>query len=184
MHVGYRFSVGREFMNRDRVGNVKQRIKTFLAGGVLALALIGVAVAGPLEDGIAAYQKGNYAAAMSYWRPLADQGNARAQFNLGLLYGHGQGVPQDYAQAIAWYRKAADQGDAFAQENLGSMYANGRGVTQDYVQADMWFSLSAWRAPYVALRDLAVEGRNEVAVKMTPAQRAEAQRMAREWKPK
>jgi TPR repeat protein len=220
MPVGYRFSVGREFVNRDRVGNVKQPIKTFLAGGVLVLALIGVAVAGPLEDGIAAYQKGNYAAAMSYWRPLADQGNARAQFNLGLLYGHGQGVPQDYAQAIAWYRKAADQGnadaqfnlgaaydngqgvaqdyaqaiawyrkaadqgDAFAQENLGSMYANGRGVTQDYVQAHMWFSLSASRAPYVALRDLAVEGRNEVAVKMTPAQRAEAQRMAREWKPK
>jgi uncharacterized protein len=78
----------------------------------------------------------------------------------------------------------ADQGDPFAQFNLGSMYANGHGVPRDYAQAVMWFSLSAKRAPYVALRDLAVEDRDEVAVKMTPAQRAEAQRLASEWKPK
>ena len=114
----------------------------------------------------------------------ADQGYADAQYDLGAAYAHGQGVPKDDAQAAAWLRKAADQGDAFAQENLGSMYANSHGVRQDYVQAHMWFSLSASRAPYAALRDLAVEGRDEVALKMKPAERAEAQRMAREWKPK
>jgi TPR repeat protein len=62
------------------------------------------------------------------------------------------------------------------------MYASGHGVAQDYAQAHKWFSLSASRASYAALRDLAVEGRDEVAVKMNPAQRAEAKRMAREWK--
>jgi uncharacterized protein len=64
----------------------KQRIKTFLAGGVLALALFGVAAAGPFEDGLAAYQRGDYVAAMGYWRPLADQGDDRAQTNLGRMY--------------------------------------------------------------------------------------------------
>jgi TPR repeat protein len=91
---------------------VKQWVKVFFAGGILALALFGVATAGPLEDGQAAYQKGDYATALSNWRPLADQGNAFAQANLGLMYAQGLGVPQDYAQAAAWNRKAADHGFA------------------------------------------------------------------------
>ena len=74
---------------------------------------------------------------------VAEQGNAEAQFNLGLMYDNGQGVCQDYAQAVQWYRKAAEQGYAEAQFNLGVMYANGQGVRQDHAQAVQWFGKAA-----------------------------------------
>jgi TPR repeat protein len=139
----------------------------------------GPAVAGPYEDAIAAYDKGDYATALRLWRPLVEQGEARAQSNLGFMYDKGHGVPQDFVQAMAWYRKAAEQGEARAQFNLGLMYYNGQGVPQDYVQAHMWFNLSAANG-----NANAVKGRDIVAAKMTPAQIAEAQKLAREWKPK
>ena len=69
----------------------------------------------------------------------AEQGYAKAQFNLGLIYYNGQGVRQDYTQAVQWYRKAAEQGDAKAQYNLGVMYDNGQGVRQNYKIAKEWF---------------------------------------------
>ena len=69
----------------------------------------------------------------------AEQGNAAAQFNLGVMYENGQGVRQDYAQAVQWYRKASEQGDAQAQFNLGGMYAEGRGVRQDLALAQEWY---------------------------------------------
>ena len=64
---------------------------------------------------------------MKWYRLAADQGDAGAQYNLGVMYDNGQGVPQNYAEAVKWYRLAADQGDASAQYNLGVMYDNGRG---------------------------------------------------------
>ncbi len=89
---------------------MKRQITTLLAGGVLALALFGEAMAGPLEDFDAAYQHGDFAAAVQLLRPLADQGNALAQTSLGIMYAQGQGIPQDDVQALFWFRKAADQG--------------------------------------------------------------------------
>src|SRR5208337_376285 len=112
---------------------MKQQIKTLFASGVLALALFGVARAGPFEDAQAADQKGDYATELQILRPLAEQGNALAQLGLGVMYVNGHGVSQDYAQAVIWYRKAADQGNGRAQLGLGLMYANGHGVPQDYV---------------------------------------------------
>jgi TPR repeat protein len=106
--------VGRSGVFSLRRGTVKQRITTLFASGVLALALFGVAMAGPLEDAQAADQKGDYATELQILRPLAEQGNALAQLGLGVMYANGQGVPQDYGQAVVWYRKAADQGDADA----------------------------------------------------------------------
>ncbi len=76
------------------------------------------------------------------------------------------------------------QGYAFAQFALGSMYEKGQGVPQDYVQAHTWYNLAASRSPPGTDRDNAVKNRDIVAAKMTPAQIAEAQRLAREWKPK
>jgi TPR repeat protein len=73
---------------------------------------------------VAAAGRGDYAAALRLWRPLADQGDAAAQYNLGLMYVDGHGVAQDDAAAVSWFRKAADQGYADAQYNLGLMYAN------------------------------------------------------------
>ena len=130
--------------------------------------------------------KQDYAEAVKWYRKAADQGHALAQFNLGFMYANGQGVTQDYAEAVTWYRKAADQGNANAQSNLGLMYNNGQGVPQDYVQAHKWSNLAAARfaASETERRDKAVKLRDLVAAKMTPAQIAEAQKLAREWKPK
>ena len=93
--------------------------------------------------GAAAYKRGDYATALREWRPLAEQGHAKAQYNLGNMYSKGRGVPQDNAEAVKWYRKAAEQGVVQAQNNLGNMYENGRGVPQDYAEALQWYRKAA-----------------------------------------
>ena len=95
------------------------------------------------QKGVAAHDKGDYATALREWQPLAEQGNATAQYNLGVLYRDGQGVPQDYKTAVKRTRLSAEQGDADAQYNLGSMYRKGQGVLQDYKTARKWYRLSA-----------------------------------------
>ncbi len=149
----------------------------------VTLGLTAPAWAG-LDEGVAAYNRGDYAAALREWRPLAEQGNADVQYSLGLMYRNGLGVRQDYAEAARWYRKAAEQGDGHAQFNLGVMYDKGQGVPQDYAQAHMWFNLAASRLPPGEDRDQSVKNRDIVAEKMTPAQVSEAQKLAREWRPK
>ena len=120
----------------------------------------------------------------AYWyRQAAEQGDAYAQYALGFMYAEGQGVSQDHAEAVRWYRRAAEQDHAHAQLMLGDLYDDGRGVPQDYIQAHKWFNLTASRGSS-SVREVAVQFREEVASKMTPAQIAEAQRLAREWKPK
>ena len=74
---------------------------------------------------------------------LAKQGHTIAQFNLGVMYDEGTGIPQDDIAAVKWYRKAAEQGYTKAQYNLGYMYAEGNGVAQDDVKAVKWFSKAA-----------------------------------------
>ena len=76
-------------------------------------------------------------------RSAAEQGDADAQYNLGLRYHYGEGVPQDDAEAVKWWRLAAEQGDATAQRNLGLMYRDGEGVLKDYAEAVKWSSLAA-----------------------------------------
>ncbi len=118
------------------------------------------------------------AEALRFYRLGADQGFAPAQHKLGVMYAFGHGVLQDYAEAIKWSRLAANQGYADAQFNLGIAYANGQGVPKDYVSAYMWFNLSA------ALGNQAAAKNRDIAAQhMTPAQIAEAQKLAREWKP-
>jgi hypothetical protein len=128
----------------------------------------------------------DYAEVAKWHHKAADQGYAAAQSSLGYMYDKGQGVRQDYAEAVKWYRKAADQGYAVAQFNLGHMYAEGQGLPQDYVQAHMWLNLAVSKFPAseVVPRERALRAREYVAGEMTPAQVAEAQRLAREWKPK
>ena len=77
------------------------------------------------------------------WKRAAEQGDAKAQFNLGLMYFTGAGVVQDYKQAIKWYTKAAEQGNAQAQYLLAGLYLKGEGVTQDFKQAFTWANKSA-----------------------------------------
>ena len=133
---------------------------------------------------MAAYQRGDYATAIRELRPLAKQGNANAQFFLGLMYDKGRGVPQDDAEAVKWSRKAAKQGYARAQNDLGVMYNDGQGVPQDYAHAHMWFNLAASSFPPGKGRNKAVKNRYIIAKMMSPAQISEAQKLARDWKPK
>jgi uncharacterized protein len=130
-------------------------------------------------EAAAAYGRRDYATALRLYRPLADQGDTNAQTFLGFSYANGQDVPRNYAEAVKWYRLAADQGDAVAQYDLGLMYDDGYGVPQDYVRAHMWFNLSAAQGDQDGIKN-----RDDVSLKMTPAQLAEAQKLAREWKPK
>ena len=100
------------------------------------------------------------------------------------MYDDGRGVTQDYAHAVHWYRLSADQGEAHAQFNLGVMYEKGWGVPQDYVLVHMWYNLATASMPPGKNRDTAASHRDNVERKMTPDQVAEAQRLARERKPK
>ena len=150
-------------------------MKRIALAAVLLVMLVGPAWAG-FDEGMAAYDRGDYATALKEWLPLAEQGDANAQNSLGIMYGNGDGVTQDYAEALKWYRKAAEQGNADAQNNLGVMYANGEGVPQDHAQAHLWWNLAAAQGNEVARKN-----RDIVVKRMTPAQVAEARRLARDW---
>ena len=95
------------------------------------------------NKGLTAAQSGDFATALKEWKPLAGQGDADAQYNLGLMYLNGWGVPQDDKEAVYWYKLAAEQGDAKAQYNLGVMYDVGEGVPQDDKEAVRWYTLAA-----------------------------------------
>jgi len=128
------------------------------------------------DEGIAAFERGDYAAALQALRPFAEQGNAWAQGAIGALYDNGMGVPQNYAEAVKWYRMAAEQGFAEAQYNFGVMYANGEGVPTNFVKAYMWISLAKAEGEKNASANLDI-----VKTLMTPAQIAKAQELADEW---
>ena len=101
------------------------------------------ALAGDLDEGIAAFKRQNYTTALTKFRNAAQQGDSWAQFNLGLMYFKGQGVAQDYKEAVRFFQLAALQDNAEAQSNLGVMYNEGRGVAQDYKEAAYWYKLAA-----------------------------------------
>ncbi len=155
---------------------MKAILRTSLRALAIMLAFAFSANAGSLEDGLAAYLRGNYAMALKFWQPHAEQGHAEAQNNLGVIYANGRGVPRDDVEAVKWYRKAGEQGNAVAQFNLGVSYMNGWGVPLDYVSAHKWFDLVA-----ASDNEKGHRFREEVAKHMTPDQIAEAQHMSREW---
>jgi TPR repeat protein len=119
----------------------------------------------------------DYTTARQWFEKAAAQGHAWAQFFLGVLYAEGRGVLQDYGTARQWYERAAAQGEAMAQFNLGLLYAEGRGVPQNSVHAWMWYSLAAAHSTDDQPK-LAADPRDEITRRMTPAQIAEAQRLA------
>ncbi len=166
------------------------------------------------QAGMAAHDREDYATALREWQPLAEQGDALAQYQVGMLYHKGRGVPQDDRQARKWYAKAAAQGQPKAQFSLGTLYFNGEGGSKDYQQALRWFRLAAHQGEALAQTKLAImydDGngmpkdkvqaykwlslaatngdkpapmlRDLLAKEMTPAQIAEAKKLASEWKP-
>ena len=89
------------------------------------------------------YLRGDFTAALREWRPLAETGDAQAQYYLGIMYTNGEGVPEDDRQAVYWFQKSARQGNSQSQYHLGILYANGAGVPEDDPQAVYWFRKSA-----------------------------------------
>jgi V8-like Glu-specific endopeptidase len=110
---------------------------------LLILLLAGPAAAAELDDAVAAAHSGDYAAALRALSPLAEKGDARAEFDVGFMHAYGWGVPRNPAEAIPWYRKAADQGLGVAQHSLGLAYVNAEGVRPDDAEAARWFARAA-----------------------------------------
>ena len=135
-------------------------------------------MAAPMEEAQAAYDQGDYATALRVWQPLADEGVARAQNNLGVMYEYGKGVPLNTDEALKWYRLAAAQGYAGAQNNLGLIYAIGRIVPRDPVRAYMWFSLAAASLSGDVGKTVTTT-RDVFAGAMSPQQIAQATELAR-----
>ena len=102
-----------------------------------------VALADDFKDALDAFDREDYEALYKLTLPLAEKGNAKAQYMLGGMYSEGLGGVQDYKEAVKWYRLAAEQGDAKAQHQLGVVYHFGRGVPQDYKEAVKWSKIAA-----------------------------------------
>ena len=94
---------------------------TFLLSLTFLFLFSGSVYGDDFQDGVDAYKNGDYKEAVRLWLPLAEQGYANAQYNLGLMYANGQGVPQDDKEAFKWYRLSAEQGNSTAQIVLGNM---------------------------------------------------------------
>lgn len=121
----------------------------------------------------------NYDEAMKLFRKAADRGYSGAQWSIGNLYLNGQGVTRDYVEGVKWFRLAAEQGDLQGQRRIGAAFYFGWGVPQDYIEGHMWLNLAAAQGD-----EEAKKLRSQIAAQMTKEQVAEAQRLAREWKPK
>lgn len=165
-------------------------MKRILLAGLLWIGLTTSAAA-DFQAGLAAYYKLDYDTALQEWLPLAEAGDPKAQYQIGVLHYRGEGLPQSFVEAAKWYKKAADRGDADAQYNLGLMYAAGKGIKKDFVRALQWFIIAAdtytanpdgdWAIPDPAIakrsRDLAAAQLEERDVKR-------AERLAKQWRPK
>jgi uncharacterized protein len=149
---------------------------------VLAAVVAAPALAGS-PDGVAAFRRQDYAAAVRIFTPLAERGNAVAQTYLGYMYAYGYGVPQNYIEAATLLRAASERGYGLAQYFLGLMYDKGQGVPQDYVLAYTWLDLAVATANG-RQRDDWVRIRDAVGSKLSLAQRTKAQALALAWRPR
>lgn len=120
------------------------KISSLSVGAIItAFFVVGAANAGPVDDAVAAYERGDYQTAFQKFMPAAEGGNADAQVNVGAMYANGEGVEQNFAEALKWYRLSAEQGNAAAQNRLGSMYDDGVGIAQNFEEAAKWYRRSA-----------------------------------------
>jgi hypothetical protein len=127
--------IEREIKESNGAGHLRQLVLKAAMGLVVLLCGISSPKADQLDDGAAAYRRGDYKSALELLRPLADQGVPRAQNGIGVMYATGRGIDHDDAEAAAWFKKAADQGYANAQARLGYFYRKGLGVPKDLDRA-------------------------------------------------
>ncbi len=128
------------------------------SAALFLLLFIGISLAANagFDQATAAFDKGDYATALRELKPLADKGDARSQYAMGVMAENGFGMPKDLPQAAAWYRRAAEQGNADAQYNLGAMYEHGIGLPVNYAQAVRWYRPAAESGDIDALSNLGV----------------------------
>ena len=147
---------------------MKQLTKPIRAIYFLVLAFLMMlsspVAAQDFQKGLAAAQAGDFATALLEWTPLAEAGDTNAQYNLGIMYDNGYGVPQDYKEAVKWYRLAAEQGYAKAQTNLGAVYHKGQGVPKDDNEAVKWWRLAAEQGVAIAQTNLGLMYENGLGV--------------------
>ncbi len=123
---------------------------------ILVMLAAAPVIAQDYNKGVAAFQAGDYSAALKNWLPLAEAEDVEAQRNIGVMYQQGLGVPQNNVEAVKWYRRAAENGHPRAQQNLGVMYEDGTGVLQDHREAIAWYSASAEQGNIIAKLNLGV----------------------------
>jgi len=185
--------------------------RPIFASLILISNLSGWAVAGQLDDAVAAAHRGEYAIAFRLISPLAEKEDACAQFDVGYMYANGWGVRRDFREAAKWYRKAAEQGLMIAQHHLGIAYLDGEGVSANDAEAARWLKRAAEqgfsRSQYI-LGTMYLEGRGvskdpvqgyamvvlagqrgtpsrtAELLTLTPEQHAQAQAIMATWKPK
>jgi TPR repeat protein len=130
----------------------------------------------PVEDGFAAFERGDYASALKFWKPLAEQGDSLSQTLIGAMYHYGKGVRQNDAEAVKWLNRAAERGNARGQTLLGLLYAMGKGVERNSVSAYMWLDIAAtWNI------EEALSGRDRIAREMATNEIIEAVLLAHKW---
>ncbi|TNE35057.1 MAG: hypothetical protein EP348_09780 [Alphaproteobacteria bacterium] len=154
-----------------------KRKRSVWAGAVLGLVIMagssGPALAG-FQEGVAAYEAGDYKAAFDEWLPLAKANDPAAMRNIGHMYRRGLGVPQDYKKALTWYMRAATLGFDRAEANVAGMYLKGEGVEQNYAQAAKWFARAAQQGHVISQYNLALMLENGLGVQKN-------ERAALEW---
>ncbi len=119
--------------------------QTWTGGLLLLTATVVAEVPDAFEKGMEALLEGNFAEAWCLWRPLAEQGHAESQYNLGWLYANGNGVAVDMDRAFYWWKQAAAQGHADAEFAIGLAYTTGEGVERDLAEAVRWIYRAAWQ---------------------------------------
>ncbi len=129
-----------DLITRNKLVTTKTVISVLL---LLLLCLTQNTFANTFEEGKQAYLKKDYSRAIEILKPLAENGNAKAQITMGIMYDYGHGVPKDSAESIKWYRMAAEQGEPLVQLDLGIKYFQGQGVAQNYQEAGKWWEMSA-----------------------------------------
>ena len=125
-----------------------------------------------------AYKTAVFAQQRAEWETHAEQGDAKAQRQLGMMYYLGQGMDADFESAYGWLSKASAQGDDIAQLTMGVMHVEGQGVPQSNVTAHMWFSLSAQQGNPSALYRL-----EQLVEAMGSEEISEAEELADNWPP-
>ncbi len=133
-----------------------------------------------LIKGVLAYQEGDYKTAYNYFLPLAEHGNAKAQYRLGKMWEDGLGTYKHYKSAVKWYVLSAEQGNYIAQNSLSYMFYSGKGVIEDPVLAHMWANIARSNSSQIYGNKFGDSLIEALIKKMTPSQIEKAQDLARE----